>query len=155
MVVVGYTGDGMIVVRVYFVYANEPLGTQSPKPFPGTFLPENLENFHTQHYAVCAFCTSKACNLPSHREPHWARAPRFFYVRASWRAYCDQCKYSLMTVWHRPYPISSSAVFTFDKEICTLQIICCGQTEVFAISGGFLGEMGANHQGKVRQSTIR
>ena len=23
----------------------EPLGTQSPKPFPGTFLPENLENF--------------------------------------------------------------------------------------------------------------
>ena len=23
----------------------EPLGTQSPKPFPGTFLPENLEHF--------------------------------------------------------------------------------------------------------------
>ena len=33
-----YCGSRILRIR-------EPLGTQSPKPFPGTFLPENLENF--------------------------------------------------------------------------------------------------------------
>ena len=32
-----------------FFVARVSLGTQSPKPFPGTFLPENLENFQPNH----------------------------------------------------------------------------------------------------------
>ena len=88
----------VIVVRMYEMH--EPL--KSPKPFPGTFLPENLENFHThtQHYAVCARRTSKASNSVIAR----LSLRHFSFRQISWKPWLDQVVnmrvvFSTFTFW--------------------------------------------------------
>ena len=46
----------------------EPLGTQSPKPFPGTFLPKNFENFSQKKILFLANLDS--ASTPPHQHPH-------------------------------------------------------------------------------------